>query len=742
MAQPSSSRPPRVGAAFQQALAFANAGLAAEAEAVLRDALASDPHHFDTLHLLAITRHQQGDNDEAVRLVGLALRRNRKALAGTPPYAEALYNRGTFLLAAERLDEALASLEEALALRPGHVDTLLNRCAVLQRLGRLDEALASVERALVSAPGLPPALYNRATILQALDRPGEALRDFDQVLGAAPDHVDAHLNRGLVLGALLRHEQSLASYERAIALRPGYAEAHYNRGNALMNLNRWHDAIASFDAAIAIRPDYAEAWHNRGPVLIELGAYAEALANYERAAELGLAQKYLEGVRLHVRMHVSDWADFDRRCANLLAAVRAGELAAKPFELVAIPCTPADQLMCATRFAAEEFPPSKEPLWRGERYAHDRIRVAYLSADFHDHATAHLTAGLFESHDRSRFETIAISFGRNREGVIRQRLMQAFDRFIEAADKSNREIAGLMRELEIDIAVDLKGFTGESRTGIFALRPAPIQVNYLGYPGTMGAPYIDYLIADPFLIPDDRRNAYSEKIVYLPDTYQANDKTRPIAAAAPSRAEAGLPKEGFIFCSFNSNYKITPDLFDVWMRLLREIEGSVFWLLQGNVAAADNLRREAVARGIAADRLVFAPRMKLEDHLARHRLADLFVDTCYCNAHTTASDALWAGLPVLTCASATFAGRVAGSLLRAIGLPELITHSLADYEALALDLARVPTRLAAIRRRLAQNRDTFPLFDAARVARHIEAAYRGMWERHQRGMPPESFPVG
>jgi predicted O-linked N-acetylglucosamine transferase (SPINDLY family) len=742
LAQPSSSRSARIGAAFHQALAFANAGLAAEAEAVLRDALKSEPHHFDALHLLAILRHQQGDNADAVRLVDLALKRNRKTLAGTPPYADAFYNRGTFLLAAEQLDEALASLEQSLALRPDHVDTLLNRCAVLQRLGQLDEALASVERALVAAPGLPQALYNRATLLQALDRPEEALCDFDHVLAAIPDHVDAHLNRGLVLTILHRNEEALASYERAIALRPDYAEAHYNRGNALMNLHRWHEAIAGFDDAIALRPDYAEAWHNRGPILIELGAYGDALASYERAAELGLAQKYLEGVRMHVRMHVCDWSDFDQRCARLLASVRAGELAAKPFELVALPCTPTDQFICATRFAAEEFPPSPAPLWRGERYTHDRIRVAYLSADFHEHATAHLMAGLFESHDRSRFETIALSFGRNREGATRQRLMQAFDRFIDVSDRSDREIAALVREMEIDIAVDLKGFTGESRTGIFALRPAPIQVSYLGYPATMGAPYIDYLIADPFLIPADQQSAYSEKIVYLPDTYQANDRTRPIAAATPSRAEAGLPEQGFVFCSFNSNYKITPDLFDVWMRLLRNVEGSVLWLLQGNLAVPENLRREAAARGIAPDRLVFAPRMKLEEHLARHRLADLFIDTYHCNAHTTASDALWAGLPVLTCASPIFAGRVAGSLLRAIGLPELITHSLGDYETLALELARDPARLTAIRQRLAQNRDTFPLFDAAHLARHIEAAYRGMWERQQRGAAPESFSVG
>jgi protein O-GlcNAc transferase len=415
--------------------------------------------------------------------------------------------------------------------------------------------------------------------------------------------------------------------------------------------------------------------------------------------------------------------------------------ASSPFPLLAIPTSAGVQLECAKRYSADQHAASSAPLWRGQRYSHDRIRVAYLSADLHAHATAQLMAGLFEQHDKSRFETIAMSFGPALDSDMRQRLVRSFDRFIDVRALSDEAIAELIYSMEADIAVDLKGFTRDARTNILAKRPAPIQVSYLGYPGTMGANYIDYLIADRVVVPDDQHNAFSEKVVCLPDSYQVNDTHRRNAAITPSRTEAGLPEGGFIFCCFNNNFKITPDVFDVWMRLLKEIEGSVLWLIAGNSVAPANLRREAALRGVAAERLIFAPRTGSEDHLARHRLADLFLDTYYCNAHTTASDALWAGVPVLTCSGATFAGRVAGSLLTAVGLPELITHSLDDYEVLALKLARDPALLAALRQKLACHRETYPLFNTERFARHIEAAYIEMWERCQRGEPPQSFAV-
>jgi len=385
---------------------------------------------------------------------------------------------------------------------------------------------------------------------------------------------------------------------------------------------------------------------------------------------------------------------------------------------------------------------AREPLWRGERYAHERIRVAYVSADLRAaHPVAQQLVGVLERHARARFETIGVSLTAEEATPMRERLRNALDRWITVERKGDREVAALLREMEVDIAVDLTGHTANARPGIFALRGAPIQVSYLGYPGTQGADYIDYIIADACVIPEDQRQYYSEQVAYLPDTFMPTERWA-IDARTPTRAEAGLPEGGFVFCCFNTPYKIAPEVFDIWMRLLRQVEGSVLWLSGMVPMAADNLRRQAQARGVDGGRLIFAPRLeRKEDYLARLRQADLFLDTLPYNAHATASDALWAGVPVLTRSGATFAGRVAASLLRAVGLPELITPSAQDYEALALKLAREPALLAEIKDKLARNRDTCPLFDTARYARHLEAAYTTMWEIQQRGKPPKSFAV-
>jgi len=421
--------------------------------------------------------------------------------------------------------------------------------------------------------------------------------------------------------------------------------------------------------------------------------------------------------------------------------LRAGKRVLTPIQATAIVPSVSDQLICSRIWAADQSPPAAEPLWRGENYRHERIRLAYLSADFHSHATAALMAGVFEAHDRQRFETIAVSYGPDDGSFMRARLTSAFDRFLDVRNKSDLEIGRMLRAHEVDIAIDLKGYTQDSRSGILALRAAPVQVHYLGFPGTMGAPYVDYILADRTVIPAEHVSQYSERIVTLPDSYQCNDRARPIAPVTPSRADAGLPETGFVFCSFNNSFKIGPQLFDLWMRLLKQVDASVLWLLQDNPAAARNLKREAERRGVAADRLVFAPRDNLDRHLARQRLADLFLDTLPYGAHTTASDALWAGVPVLTCAGDTFAGRVAASLLHAAGLPEMITYTLDDYEELALKLVRDAGTLSAITRKLRDNRETSPLFDTVRITRHLEAAYTHMWERSQRGESPEHFAV-
>ncbi|HEX8030690.1 MAG TPA: hypothetical protein VF491_19595, partial [Vicinamibacterales bacterium] len=487
--------------------------------------------------------------------------------------------------------------------------------------------------------------------------------------------------------------------------------------------------------------DDAAAHANRGGVLSILARYDEALAAYDKAIALKPDQANIEGDRLHAKSHICDWADFDVECDHFIESIRNRNAIAPPFLLFGIPSSAADQLLCATRWIARNHPPSESPRWRGERYHHDRIRIGYFSSDLCNHATSNLMAGMFECHDRSKFETVAISWSPNNDPEMRRRLEASFDRFVEVRDMSDDEVADLIRRFEIDILVDLKGFTGGSRTRVLGRRPAPVQVNYLGYPGTLGAPFIDYIIADRTVIPDHHREFYSEKVVALPGSYQANDDKRVIADRVFTRGEVGLAPTGFVFCCFNNNYKITPEMFDRWMRILGSVPGSMLWLLEANTSAAANLRKEAVARGVAAERLVFAPRVSMPDHLARHRLAGLFLDNIPCNAHTTASDALWAGLPVLTILGDTFAGRVAGSLLHAIGLPELVAESPEAYERMAVDLATHPEKLAALSTRLAANRLTAPLFDTKRFTRHIEAAYTAMYERHRAGIAPDHIVV-
>jgi predicted O-linked N-acetylglucosamine transferase (SPINDLY family) len=636
----------------------------------------------------------------------------------------------------------VACCDKALALQPGFAEALTNRACALVERKRFAEALASCDQAIALRPDMADAFNNRGNALRELGRLDDALASFDRAIALRPDHADAFNNRANVHNQLRRFDQALDDCRRALALNPDLAQAFYNRGTALHELKRLEEALASYDAAIARAPDHAEALVNRGTALVHLKRYDEARASYARALALDPDQKYLKGMHLYAGMLLCDWTDFERERAELNQAVARGAIASLPFHLIACSSDPQIQLACAATFARDKIVASPVPLWQGERWSHPRIRIAYLSSDFADHAVAQLSAGLFEHHDQSRFETIAISTGPDAPNAMRARLAAAFDRFVDVGGRGDGEIARLVRDLEVDILVDLNGCTDGARPDVLAARPAPVQINYLGFAGTTGAAHWDYILADRFVIPEESRDAYAEQVVHLPDCFMATDDRRPIGERVPSRAQAGLPETGIVFCCFNNAYKFTPEIFDVWMRLLGGIEDSVLWLSSLHAAAAANLRREAQARGVDGDRLVFAPKVaRNEDHLARVRLADLFVDTLCYNAHVTAVDALWAGVPVLTCPGATFASRVAGSLLNAVGLPELVAPSLAEYETLALRLARDPALLSSLRQTLARNRGSFPLFDTARFARHLEAAYVTMWERSRRGEPPRGFAV-
>jgi predicted O-linked N-acetylglucosamine transferase (SPINDLY family) len=624
------------------------------------------------------------------------------------PSTGELLQEGLTLHRRGAVDQAAARYAEVLRADPANADALYYLALISCQHGRFEEGAELARKSLSSDPNQARVhvILGRASHAQGLN--DDALESFDRAIVLAPELAPAHANRADVLSKIGRNAEALAGYDRALALAPDSVADWMNRGVALIALNRHDEAVTSFDRGFALDPDFAQADDFRAP-------------------------------RLLSKLRICDWTDLPAETAKLLAMVRAGKPLSLPFAIVAIPSSPAEQLQCARRYA--EVQPVYPPLWQGEVYAHDRLRVAYLSADFNEHPTAYLTAGLFEQHDKSRFEITALSFGQNDNSPVRRRLEAAFEHFIDVGGNSDQEIAALMRRAEIDIAVDLMGFTKDHRLGVLARRAAPIQVNYLGYPGTMGAPYMDYILADGTVIPEDHDAFYAERVVRLPKTYQVNDNRRAISQRTPTREECGLPQNGFVFCCFNNPQKITPEIFDIWMRLLRATEGGVLWLITGNPKVAANLRAEADKRGVAPERLIFAPKAGVADHLARHRLADLCLDTLPYNAHTTASDALWAGLPVLTRRGETFAGRVAASLLKAIGLDELITPTLAEYEALALRLTRDPAYLAALRGRLIRNRDGSPLFDTQSATRHIETAYQTMADIARRNEKPRSFNV-
>lgn len=717
----------------QVAIAYQR-GAWSEAERLCRLVLSSKPDYFDALHVLGVIAAQTQRTHEAVELLS-------RAVSIDPNSAVAHGNHGNALLHLGRAAEALESYERALKINPGSAETCFNRGNALRDLKRPEEALESFERALKIKPDYADACNNRGTALLDLRRPGEALASFERALKIKPELAAAHNNRGTALLDLKRPEEALASCELALRIAPGLADACNNRGNALLGLKRPEEALASYERALKIRPDYADACNNHGNVLLDLKRPEEALASYERALKLKPDCDFLYGAWLGTRLRLSDWTDFQSDISVLLNKVACGEKAAQPFDFLALSSSSPLQRKAAEIWAREKFPMRDALREHSRRSRHGKIRIGYFSADYHNHATMYLLAEVFEKHDRSKFEVIAFSFGPNKTDEMRERVTAAFDEFIEVRNRSDEDVARLSRELEVDIAVDLKGYTQDSRPGIFASRAAPLQVNYLGYPGTMGVEYIDYMIADSTLVPEAEQHHYSEKIAYLPDSYQANDTRRRISDRAFTREECGLPKAGFVFCCFNSNYKISPATFDGWIRILKQVEGSVLWLLEENARAAGNLAREAGLRGCNPERLIFAKRLPLSEHLARYRLADLFLDTLPCNAHTTASDALWAGLPVLTCMDQAFASRVAASLLNAIRLPELVASTQAGYEARAIELATNPEKLGQMAQRLAHNRDTTPLFDTPRFIRHLERAYTEMYERYQADLPPDHIHV-
>ncbi len=666
-----------------------------------------------------------------------ALESYDRAIELYPDYSQAWCNRGLVLQELGREQEALTSYTRAIEISPGLYHAYINRGQLHLRANRLDLALADCNEVVRMCPGMAEAWFARGNVFQAMQYNAEAVADHGKAIELDPGHVRALNNLGLVLVQMHRMDEALESYNRAIEIQPDYAAALSNRGFLLYSLNRPEEALASLNRAVELDPAAAGAYHNRAVVLSRLGHREEAIADFDRSIELKPGEGPVISQMLYHRAHVCDWnapAEFD--LANL--GIEGDPFS--PLVMLSMEDAPERHLVRARRWSEKIAAGKVRPAFSPSA-SEGRIRLGYFSADFNNHAVMHLIGRLFELHDKDRFEVSAYSFGTDPWDNIRQRVADAVDHFHDVASMSDDEVAALARSHQLDIAVDLTGFTQDERPGIFAHGAAPLQINYLGFPGTMGADFIDYIIADPVLIPETHRKYYSEKIIYLPNSYQANDDQRAISGKTFTRAELGLPEDGFVFCCFNANFKITPLELDIWIRLLREVEGSVLWLLGGNELSQANLTREAAKRGMDPSRLVFAPRMGMADHLARHRNADLFLDTYYYNAHTTGSDALWAGLPFVTRIGESFASRVGASLLRAVGLDALVTQSNEEYESLILHLARNPAELAVHRKKLADVVPGAPLFDSPRFTRHIENAYEQVLERYRLGLAPDHIHV-
>ena len=619
------------------------------------------------------------------------------------------------------------------AVEPPNDQALLIQAVEHQSEGRVNVAEPMFRNYLARHPNDPVALYSLAAVLMGRREVNEALGLLAHGTQVAPTFAPLWFAYGTTLQAAGQREAALQAYDRALELKPDYVEALVNSGAVLREMLQHGPALERFMRVLSINPNYENALGNCAIMLSEFKRPEEATAMFQRLLAINPNYDFGLGLLTYERLHACDWTDFDVLSQQIVDGVRQGKRVCKSLGFMAISDVAADHQTCAQAFA-QKFEQHHQPLWRGERYRHDKIRLAYVSPDLREHPVGHLMAGIFERHDKSRFETIAISVGIDDNSRLRGRMVQAFDRFIDARQMSSRQIAELMREMEVDVAVDLAGYTSDSRTDVFAYRPAPAQVNYLGYPGTLGAKYMDYIIADRFVIPPEHQGYYNEKVVYLPDTYLPTDGGIQIAERTPTRAECGLPETGVVFCSFNHDYKISPHMFAVWMRLLKQTTGSVLWLMSRSELSQKNLRAHAQAQGVEPERLVFATRVpRVEDHLARYRQADMFLDTHPYNAHTTAADALMSGLPVVTYMGQAFPARVAASLLNTVGLPELVTHSLADYEALALKLASQPDVLAGVKAKLAAHRLSSPLFDTAGFCRNLEAIYSAMWRNTQLG---------
>jgi protein O-GlcNAc transferase len=682
---------------------------------------------------LGLVQALLGDHQEAIKAYDCAL-------SIEPDDLETLINKGSSCNDLQSYELALDALKRAVQLNPNVPEAWSNMGIALNHLHLYSDSVNAYQNAIQIHPQYFEAWLNQCIPLVKLKHYQEALASCNKALSLNPSHPEAWSNKGVVLIELKQYTEAIAHFDKALSLNPEYAEAWSNKGAVLNELRQYQEAITHFDKTLQLRPDHAQAWSNKGVSLNELKRYEEAIIHYEKASSLKSDISWIYGDLLHAKMKIADWRDFDNSLNTLLSKAGPEQKIAAPFAVLGLNDAPMFHKQCAEIFTREKHPLnlSLESIPKHPKRA--KIRIGYFSADFKNHPVSILMAELFELHDRDHFEIFGFSYCPEDGSPLRLRISQAFNQFIDVRKMTDQQVAELVRGLEIDIAVDLGGFTADSRPDIFAYRAAPIQVSYIGFLGTLGAPYMDYLLADSVLIPKESQRFYSEKIAYLP-SYQVNDRQRTISDKVFTRKELGLPEKGFVFCCFNSNYKIVPATFDSWMKILKSVDDSVLFLYAENESVQINLIKEAEIRGINRDRLVFCNRLEFSEYLARFKTCDLFLDTAPYNSGATASDALWAGLPVLTLMGQSFASRVAASLLTAIGLPELITTTPQEYETLAIELAHNAEKLAALKQKLESNRLSTPLFDTPQFTKDLERAYVQMYERYQADLLPENIVV-
>lgn len=757
---------PQIGFLLNKALESLGNSNPESAELYLKQALRLQSKNPHVLGLLGVVSSQQGRHLEGLKYSQdslKALPRNPLTLSNIgniyfelkehenaldaydksikidPQNPEAWSNKGNTLQELKRFEEALTHYDQALSLEPNYAEAWSNKGNALQGLKRFEEAITHYDKALSLNPNYAEAWSNKGNALQGLKRFEEAIAHYDQALSLKRDYAKGYANKANSLNELKRFEEAIAHYDQALRLNPNYAEAWTSKGNTLHELKRFDESIIHHDKALSLKPEYAEGWLNKGVVLNQMKQLDEAMACYDKALSINPNMDWVYGYLIHLKMKIASWSGLADSLGEISKKLMANQKLMSPFVLLSLSDEPLLHQQAAQIFTNDKFP-FNPTLGVIPKHANkEKIRIAYFSPDFQNHPVSFLTAELFEIHDRSQFEVFAFSLQKAPIGdEMNLRLRNSFDQFIDVDSMSDAEIAQLARELEIDIAIDLTGSTQNCRTGIFAYRAAPIQVNWLGYPGTIGADFMDYIIADKTIIPDSCQQFYSEKVVHLPDTYMVDDSKRIASSKVFTREEFGLPKNAFVFCCFNNDFKFNPQVLDGWSRILLAVENSVLWLSENNEAFRANIKMESEKRGINASRIIFAPRVELmADHLARYALADLFLDTHPYGAHTTAVDSLKAGIPVLTFMGQSFPSRVAASLLNAINLPELITNSQEEYEALAIELAMNPNKLADIKLKLANNRLNTPLFNTPIFANNIETAYTKMHKRYQANLQPD-----